>query len=108
MSRCASPKLGKVHAAQNKYPSTVQVLYASLVVAGQEFTNYEWDQLLLEAGLVAAAIAPSILPSQPKSAPPPSGLALLLARLLLFKFLIMSGSEKVPIQKHHPLVQPNQ
>ena len=78
----------------------MQVLYASLVVAGQEFTHYEWDQLLLEAGLVAAALAPSVLPSQPQSAPPPSGIALLLSRMLLFKFMVMSGTEKVRIQTH--------
>ena len=34
------------------------VFYLSLVVAGQVFLGYQWDSLLLEAGLLAVLLTP--------------------------------------------------
>ena len=35
------------------------LLYLSLVAVGQEFLSFQWDVLLLEAGLLAVFLAPS-------------------------------------------------
>ena len=48
------------------------VIYLSLAVAGQDFLNFQWDALLLEAGLLSIFFAPSnCCPGSPASANPP-------------------------------------
>lgn len=64
-------------------------LYLSLTVVGSQFMGYQWDSLLLEAGLIACFLAP-----WPRRTEPARG-ALLLTRLLLFKLMLQSGLVKL-------------
>ena len=59
------------------------VLYLSLVYAGQVFMNYQWDELLLEAGFLAIFLTAG------------SRLIVWLYRWLLFRFLFLSGALKL-------------
>jgi predicted DCC family thiol-disulfide oxidoreductase YuxK len=59
------------------------VLYLSLVHAGQVFTNYQWDQLLLESGFLAIFLTAG------------SRITVWLYRWLLFRFLFLSGAVKL-------------
>jgi hypothetical protein len=70
------------------------VLYLSFAAVGQEFLSFQWDALLLEAGLLA------IFLTEPwrrrESRPPhPSKLTLWLLWLLLFKLMFSSGVVKL-------------
>lgn len=58
-------------------------LYLSLFAAGQDFMHFQWDLLLLEAGFLAL-----FLPSQ-------QPLVAFLFRVLLFKFMLLSGLVKL-------------
>jgi predicted DCC family thiol-disulfide oxidoreductase YuxK len=59
------------------------VLYLSLVYAGQVFLNFQWDQLLLEAGFLAIFLT--------SGAP----IVVWLYRCLLFRFLFLAGLMKL-------------
>ena len=59
------------------------LLYLTVCIAGQTFLSFQWDLLLLEAGLLAA-----LLPLRTRIAP-------LLFRLLLFRFMFLSGCVKL-------------
>lgn len=63
--------------------AAVFVLYLSLFYAGQVFSDFQWDLLLLEAGFLAFATCrrPALL--------------VLLTRWLLFRFMFMSGWVKL-------------
>lgn len=67
-------------------------LYLSLTVAGTQFLGYQWDALLLEAGLIACFLAPWSRRARRTEA---SRGALLLARLLLVKLMLESGLVKL-------------
>jgi predicted DCC family thiol-disulfide oxidoreductase YuxK/uncharacterized membrane protein YhaH (DUF805 family) len=67
-------------------------LYLSLCVVGADFMGYQWDVLLLEAGLIALFLASWRLR---KPATEPSRGALWLLRLLLFKLMLQSGLVKL-------------
>jgi hypothetical protein len=71
------------------------LLYLSLATVGREFLEFQWDNLLLEAGFLAIFFAP--LQWLPKSSTEsaPSRLVLWLLRLLLFKLMFMSGCVKL-------------
>jgi hypothetical protein len=71
------------------------VLYLSLSVAGQDFFNYQWDALLLEAGLLAVFLAPPQLWPRPAREAPPSRLVLWLFGWLLFRLMFGSGVAKL-------------
>ncbi len=58
-------------------------LYLSLVYAGQIFTNYQWDQLLLETGFLAIFLTGG------------SRVVVFLYRCLLFRFLFLAGVTKL-------------
>ena len=58
------------------------LLYLSLVTAGQEFMNYQWDALLLEAGFLAIFLGSSTL-------------IVRLFRWLLFRLMFLSGAVKL-------------
>jgi hypothetical protein len=60
------------------------VLYLSLYHAGQVFTNFQWDYLLLEAGFLAIFLAD-----------PPSRLVVFLYHWLLFRLRFLSGVSKL-------------
>ena len=59
------------------------VLYLSLVTAGQDFMGFQWDSLLLEAGLLAIFLDT------------PSNLIVWLYRCLLFRLMFLSGYAKI-------------
>jgi hypothetical protein len=70
------------------------VLYLSLSVAGQDFLSFQWDALLLEAGLLAVLWAPAgWLPR--RTEPRPSELARWVLVFLLFKLMFLSGITKL-------------
>ncbi|MEQ1919579.1 MAG: lipase maturation factor family protein, partial [Elusimicrobiota bacterium] len=64
-------------------------LYLSLSAIGADFMSFQWDVLLLEAGLIACFLAPW----RRKPAAPSRG-ALWLMRLLLLKLMLQSGLVK--------------
>jgi predicted DCC family thiol-disulfide oxidoreductase YuxK len=71
------------------------MLYLSLSVVCTPFLGFQWDALLLEAGFLAIFLAPlRLLPNLARESPP-SRLALLLLRCLLFKLMFASGVVKL-------------
>ncbi len=69
-------------------------LYLSLVGVGDVFLSYQWDALLLEAGLLACLDAPwRLRPGGVERAP--SRLSRGLLRLLLFRLMFASGAVKL-------------
>ncbi|HEU0105375.1 MAG TPA: lipase maturation factor family protein, partial [Vicinamibacteria bacterium] len=69
------------------------VLYLSLAVAGEDFLSFQWDALLLEAGLLAVVLAPrGILRRRPAPAPL---LIIWMYRWLLFRLMFGSGVVKL-------------
>ncbi len=68
-------------------------LYLSLSAVGSDFMSFQWDVLLLEAGLIACFLAPWKWTS--KNTAEPSRGALWLLRLLLFKLMLQSGLVKL-------------
>ncbi|MGD0746020.1 MAG: lipase maturation factor family protein [Verrucomicrobiota bacterium] len=92
------------------------LLYLSLVTVGRDFLGFQWDNLLLETGILAIFFAPlelvawasrpcvssaSVAENQkltgvtPVTQPPPSRIVLWLLRLLLFKLMFSSGCVKL-------------
>ena len=59
------------------------VLYLSCVYAGQVFMNFQWDQLLLEAGFLAIFLTAG------------SRIVVWLYRWLVFRFLFLAGAMKL-------------
>jgi hypothetical protein len=70
------------------------VLYLSLTVAGQDFLSFQWDALLLEAGLLAVLWAPLGRFLGAANAPPSSVVRWLIV-FLLFKLMFLSGLTKL-------------
>jgi predicted DCC family thiol-disulfide oxidoreductase YuxK len=68
-------------------------LYLSLCAVGGDFMGFQWDALLLEAGLIALFLAPWA--PRAKNRTEVSRGALLLMRLLLFKVMLQSGLVKL-------------
>lgn len=76
------------------------LLYLSFLTADADFMSFQWDILLLEAGILAALWAPWAMASPPlyKRAGvdgPPSKVVLWLLRWLLFRLMFMSGMCKL-------------
>lgn len=71
------------------------LLYLSLVQVGGLFLSYQWDALLLEAGLLAVAWAPAQLRLASSRAAPPSRAVLWLLRWLAFRLMFFSGWVKL-------------
>lgn len=70
-------------------------LYLSLVVVGGDFLHFQWDVLLLEAGLLAVLLAPWRLVASVATEPPPPLLPRLLLWLLVVKLMLGSGLVKL-------------
>lgn len=68
--------------------------YLSFVVTGDVFMGFQWDSLLLEAGLLAVWMAPGRLWQGRGPAPPPRGSVFLL-HWLLFRLMFLSGLVKL-------------
>jgi predicted DCC family thiol-disulfide oxidoreductase YuxK len=71
------------------------ISYLSLTVAGQDFLNFQWDALLLEAGLLAIFFAPWRIGLKVSRKRLPSKLTLFLIRWLLFRLMFLSGLVKL-------------
>lgn len=71
------------------------LLYLSLVTVGNIFLGYQWDNLLLETGLLAIFFAPLRPWLSLRREHEPSGVALWLLRWLLFRLLFASGCVKL-------------
>ena len=71
------------------------ILYLSLCVAGQTFLEFQWDLLLLEAGLIAIFLPPPALSRAKARAGPFSRGARLLLVWLLFRLVFSSGVVKL-------------
>ncbi len=76
------------------------LFYLSFLTAGSEFMSFQWDILLLEAGMLAALWAPWAMSSPPLRSRsgddgPPSRIVLWLLRWLLFRLMFMSGMCKL-------------
>ena len=69
--------------------------YLSLTVAGQDFLSFQWDVLLLEAGLLAVLYAPAGWRIALGSAPEPGAAARWLVWGLAFKLTFLSGITKL-------------
>ena len=68
-------------------------LYLSLSVAGEDFLSFQWDALLLEAGLLAVFLAPrGLRRARPATTP---ALVVWLYRWLLFRLMFGSGVVKL-------------
>jgi len=71
------------------------LLYLSLTVASQTFLGYQWDGLLLEAGLLAIFLAPiQWFAWKPRWAQPPI-VVMWLQRWLIFRLMLLSGFVKL-------------
>ncbi|MXV74531.1 DUF393 domain-containing protein, partial [Candidatus Poribacteria bacterium] len=71
------------------------MFYLSLVTVGQAFLSFQWDVLLLEAGLLAIFFAPLRSRDTFRRASQPSGAFLWLLRWLLFRLMFASGFVKL-------------
>jgi lipase maturation factor 1 len=71
-------------------------LYLSFVTVGQDFFGFQWDNLLLETGLLSLFIAPGGL--RPRDAPSPHPVAVFLMLWLVFRLNVESGAAKLLLQ----------
>jgi hypothetical protein len=71
------------------------VIYLSLTVAGQDFLGFQWDNLLLETGLLAIILVPPGLRLGVGRVRAPSPFALFLFRWLVFRLMLGSGLVKL-------------
>ena len=71
------------------------LIYLSLTTVSGVFLGFQWDNLLLETGLLAIFLAPLQLWPKLSSERPPSRLALWLLRWLLFRLMFQSGCVKL-------------
>lgn len=69
-------------------------LYFSLYQVGQTFMEFQWDSLLLEAGILAALAAPMMSSGAKKSSPVDS-ISLYSVRWLFFRLMFSSGVVKL-------------
>jgi hypothetical protein len=73
------------------------LFYLSIVVVGQDFLSYQWDALLLEAGLLAVLLAPwGVWLGRAKDEP--WRFSIWLARWLVFRLMFLSGAVKLASQ----------
>ncbi|HTB21429.1 MAG TPA: lipase maturation factor family protein [bacterium] len=71
------------------------LLYLSVVTDGQDFMGFQWDNLLLEAGLIATLLAPPGTRSRLARDPDPPRAARWLLYGLLFRLVFASGVVKL-------------
>lgn len=71
--------------------------YLSIAVAGQVFLGYQWDALLLEAGLLAALMAPWCA-RLGRASDQPWWFTVWLVRWLVFRLMFLSGVVKLASQ----------
>jgi hypothetical protein len=71
------------------------LLYLSLSIVCREFLSYQWDGLLLEAGLLAIFVAPLTLRHRLRDVVDPPRLGVWLLLWLLFRLMFGSGAVKL-------------
>lgn len=71
------------------------VCYLSLTIAGQDFLSFQWDVLLLEAGLLAVLYSPAAWRAPLRSGRNPPAAARWLVWGLAFKLTFLSGVTKL-------------
>ncbi len=71
------------------------LFYLSLTVVGQDFLGFQWDNLLLEAGVLLIFVCPHPFRLQYKPWVVPSVLIVWLLRWLLFRLMFESGMVKL-------------
>ena len=69
--------------------------YLSLSVVAREFLSYQWDALLLEAGLLAIFVAPLVVVERARSPVAPPRLGVWLMLWLVFRLMFGSGVVKL-------------
>lgn len=69
--------------------------YLSLTIVGQTFMGFQWENLLLEGGLLAALAAPWRRRLRWKHDPAPPRFAVFLLHALVFKLMFLSGWVKL-------------
>jgi lipase maturation factor 1 len=69
--------------------------YLSLSAVSREFLSYQWDALLLEAGLIAVFIAPPVLRERRGASLDPSRIGRWLMLWLMFRLMVGSGAVKL-------------
>jgi hypothetical protein len=69
--------------------------YLSLTVAGQDFLQFQWDGLLLEAGFLAIFLSPLQWTPREDREPPVSRMVIWLYRWLLFRLILLAGLVKL-------------
>jgi len=74
------------------------IVYLSLTTAGQVFLGFQWDNLLLESGLLAILIASPVWYSRLSRPPEPSRIVVFLLHWLLFRLMFASGYVKLASQ----------
>lgn len=74
------------------------VVYLSLTTAGQAFLSFQWDNLLLEAGLLAILTASPVWYARLSRPPEPSRLVVFLLHWLLFRLMFAAGYVKLASQ----------
>src|SRR6185436_19154946 len=70
-------------------------LYLSLVWGGQDFMSFQWDILLLEAGVLTWFLAPARWRSRIADRLPSPTTGIWLMRLLVWKLMFLSGATKL-------------
>jgi hypothetical protein len=71
------------------------LFYLSLTIAGQDFLGFQWDNLLLEAGLLLIFLVPYPFKVHLKPTVRPSIVIIWLLRWLLFRLMFESGMVKL-------------
>lgn len=71
------------------------LFYLSLVVGGQVFLSFQWDNLLLEAGFLAILLSPAVFISRSSTNPDPPRFVIFLLHWLLFRLMFSSGYVKL-------------
>lgn len=87
----AAAVLGLAARWQRPALAVAWICWLSLVGLGQRFLSFQWDTLLVEAGLLALLLAPPA--ARPAEAPPP--VAMWAFRLLVFRLMFFSGWVKL-------------
>lgn len=96
---CAAGTLGALALMAGLAPAVMAWLlwacFLSLVVVGQTFMGFQWENLLLEAGLISALAAPWRWRLRWGQDPDPPRLAVFLQHALVFKLMFLSGWVKL-------------
>lgn len=96
---CATGAMGAVLLLFGIFPMISSALcwgsYLSLVLGGQLFLSYQWDQLLLEAGFLTIFLSPAGVRSSSHHARHPNRWFVWLARWLVFRLMFASGFVKL-------------